>query len=72
MLLHTLHVSTHSRSKAAAMAETATPCRGRVSTHSRSKAAANVGAMTLAPDDGFNSQPLEGGCPTAMPCPFSR
>ena len=55
-------VSTHSRSKAAALVREDKAQRLRVSTHSRSKAAARARCKGLCARGCFNSQPLEGGC----------
>ena len=55
-------VSTHSRSKAAATARQVGQYGSKVSTHSRSKAAAITRLYKKSNVDGFNSQPLEGGC----------
>ena len=55
-------VSTHSRSKAAAVAVHAGLVAVNVSTHSRSKAAADAYRCLVVAVSGFNSQPLEGGC----------
>ena len=56
-------VSTHSRSKAAACEASGFEPAVAVSTHSRSKAAAPLPALASTSYSGFNSQPLEGGCP---------
>ena len=55
-------VSTHSRSKAAALPLFPDHSCYIVSTHSRSKAAATNRAHDGTDNRGFNSQPLEGGC----------
>ena len=57
-------VSTHSRPKAAAWKETLDGEPIVVSTHSRPKAAASAGCHLCGDDDGFNTQPPEGGCCT--------
>ena len=57
-----IHVSTHSRSKAAAGAQYGSLRNFAVSTHSRSKAAATVSLKGGVMKSCFNSQPLEGGC----------
>ena len=58
-------VSTHSRSKAAALCRHHRQHRMAVSTHSRSKAAARWCGIWRRCMYRFNSQPLEGGCSLA-------
>ena len=54
-------VSTHSRAKAAAIRTAQTVIAFEVSTHSRAKAAASYVSKDKK-DEGFNTQPREGGC----------
>ena len=61
-------VSTHSRSKAAALCRHHRQHRMAVSTHSRSKAAARWCGLWRRCMYRFNSQPLEGGCPHHIGC----
>ena len=55
-------VSTHSRTKAAALREVNSVAEKKVSTHSRTKAAADKSDNDDNLSDGFNTQPHEGGC----------
>ena len=56
-------VSTHSRTKAAALADPNWLRRQIVSTHSRTKAAATGSSRAKRLIFRFNTQPHEGGCP---------
>ena len=57
-----MNVSTHSRTKAAALMISCCLLIKCVSTHSRTKAAALHGLVATHTPQSFNTQPHEGGC----------